>query len=317
MSKYTLRIRFRLSKVGSINLNENFGKYQFIDSKKMKLMYEQETNTEENRWMALISDGWSSKRKAEKFSERIVDALRMSLARFDLSANFGRRAFKSTVFQSGLDMLKNYSSKPILNNVHGKMIFPSDLKPSFATMGTLTPVRVISAEQWERIFQPALESDYLLSEREKTAFDLYAAAHNVRKTPDAAFALLFTAFETLLGKKERPESVKNHVDNLIKQTSDSELPEDEIASLVGTLKWLKSYSIRQSGHSLVNEKLADQKYEEKTAAEVFEECYDLRNRLIHGKIPFPGFKEVSSLVSTFQLMIGHLLAGPILKLDIK
>lgn len=313
MGEFILRIRFRLSEMGEINLDKNLGEFNFQNDKYLKLRYQ--SKSEDGNWMTLLSPGWFSKNEAENYSERIVDALRMSLARFDMSANFGNRAFKSRLYDAGLKMMEDVTNRPVLNDEHGISIFPSNLNPSFASASTPKIMRSVNAEQWGKIFQPALNSGYKFSERERTAFDMYTTAHDVRQSPDAAFALLFTAFETLLEKDDRPDVVQNHVDKLIVQTSNAKLPKNEINSLLGSLKWLKSYSIRQSGMSLVQNKLGDKKYGKMTAIDLFEQCYTLRNRLFHGNIPFPTFDEVDSIVAPFQVMIGHLLSGPVLELD--
>jgi hypothetical protein len=195
------------------------------------------------------------------------------------------------------------------------MVFATGLRPLFGRIeghGEWPPVR---EESWRKTFLFALDSRVSLSDRERTAFDLFSAAHSVGDSADARFALLFAAIEALLEDKPRPKPVVDHVDQLIAFTSATNLDKAEKDSLLGSLKWMRSHSIRSSGRRFVRERLADRRYQDRSAEELLLACYNLRNRLLHGGQPFPTSEEVSRLVGALDQMVSHLLAGPILDFD--
>jgi hypothetical protein len=195
------------------------------------------------------------------------------------------------------------------------MVFATELRPMFARVGPISAFRTVQDERWKKSFLFALESRVPLSERERTAFDLFSTAHAAQDSTDARFVLLLAAIETLLEERPRPKAVVDHVDRLIALTSDADLEKAKKDSLLGSLKWLRSHSIRSAGRRFVRERLSDRKYQDLSAEEFFLACYDLRNRLLHGGQPFPTREKVSRLVGALDQMVGHLLAGPVLDFD--
>lgn len=99
-------------------------------------------------------------------------------------------------------------------------------------------------------------------------------------------------------------------------TTDADLDHYEKESLLGTLKWMRFHSIRSCGRKFVRERLAEREYQGLSAERLFMDCYDLRNRLVHGAQPFPTLEEVRGLVGALDTMVCNLLAGPLLDFDI-
>ncbi|HHT9131736.1 MAG TPA: hypothetical protein ACFYED_04540, partial [Candidatus Tripitaka californicus] len=270
----------------------------------------------ESDWLILQSGGWDSEKAVEDAVEMLLDALCRTLACHYMGADLGRRSpQRGFFFQEGLKWLKEKIGRPILNDIHGPMVFPTELRPKFARMASVTFLTV-QDDRWKKTFSFALKSPAPLSDRERTAFDLFSAAHAVAQdSVDARFILLFAAIETLLEDRPRPEQVVNHVNQLIALTNNADLDKAEKDSLLGSLQWLRSHSIRSSGRRFVRKRLADRRYQDRSAEEVFLACYDLRNRLLHGEQPFPTRDEVSGLVGALEQMVSNLLAGPILDFD--
>lgn len=213
-------------------------------------------------------------------------------------------------------MVKNMTGRSALNDHHGSIIYPTDLDPVFAWAPGPQVVRTMQVRRFSQIFEHALESGHLLSERERVAFDLYAASFWTHESADARFVLLFAAIEALIEDIPRPPKVLVHVDKLIRSTEEADLPDGERESLVGTLKWLRSYSIRHSGRALMQRRLAGRIYSGMPAEDLFLESYNLRNRLVHGVLPFPTRDEVSQTAGKLEPAVGHLLSGPVLDLTV-
>ena len=212
-------------------------------------------------------------------------------------------------------MIASRTGRRVLNDKHGAMVFPTDLEPTFARPDS-TIRYTISAERWKNAFLLALNSGHTLSERERTAFDIYSEAFRSIESPDVKFVLHFAAIEMLLEKSPRPDPVVRHVDQLIEITKETDLPVGEKCSLEGSLKWLRCHSIRSSGRKFVQDRLGVREYGGRQAVRFFLDCYDMRNRLLHGDLPFPSRQEVSTLASPLGEMVGHLIAGPLLDLRV-
>ena len=318
MSDFTVRIRFRIPPPDRLGIDRSECSYRPDSQPEVVLnSAHSDRSIREADWLVLTSKGWGSEDKATDAVDKLMDALRIALSRFGMSADLGTRTPRSWWFRAGLKMVENMTDRTALNDEHGPMVFPTDMNPILAAIaGTANVIRTTQAQRWEKAFLFALNSQHTLTERERTAFDLYCGAFLANTSPDARFVLHFAALETLLEGLPRPDAVVQHVNRLIQLTEDANLPQEERTSLVGSLRWLRSYSIRSSGRKLVRDRLGDREYGNRPAERLFLDCYDLRNRLLHGKLPFPTRQEVSSLAAPLGMMVGHLIAEPALELNV-
>lgn len=104
------------------------------------------------------------------------------------------------------------------------------------------------------------------------------------------------------------------MDRLIEETRGAELPRDEIASLLGSLEFLRYESISRAGRHLV-QRLGNRAYGDPVKLppeKFFTACYDLRSKLVHGSLPRPTFNEVNGRVAGLELMVSDFLAGDLL-----
>jgi hypothetical protein len=313
-SDFTVRIRFRIPSGGRIGIDEP--EVMIAPSAAQTVILksaDKDTPISQADWLVVQCSGWGSASAAEAAVDALMDALRRALASCNLAADFGRRAPQGGFVKAGLQLLEGISGRPTLNDAHGPMVFATELRPLLARGGPLHAHQTVRGDRWKKKFVAALENDTRLSERERTAFDLYSAAHESSVSEDAKFVLLFASIEALLEDSPRPTPVVAHVDQLLELTIGADLEDAEKDSLLGSLRWLRSHSIRSCGRCLIHEKLGDRMYGGKSAETLFLECYDLRNRLLHGRQPFPTREEVSRSSGPLDQLVGNLLAGPILE----
>jgi hypothetical protein len=263
-------------------------------------------------WLVILSSGWVSEEGAEAGADAITDALRRALACHIMGADLGTRVPQGRFFKSGLRMLEKSVGRPMVEDIHGRAIFPTALHPMFARVGAASLYRTVQEERWKQTLLKAVDLGTPMTTRERAAFDLYSCAHSVRQFVDARFVLLFAAIETLLEDSPRPDSTIRHVNELIELTESAALEASEKASLLGSLRWLRSHSIRTAGRAFVQKRLAGRTYGASSAEEVFLACYDLRNRLLHGQQPFPTRMEVSGQTGALEHVVSQLLAGAVL-----
>lgn len=122
-----------------------------------------------------------------------------------------------------------------------------------------------------------------MPERDQLAYDLYSAA-TAESSADARFALLMMAIETMLDPEPRSDGVRAQVDRLITETEASGLPENEIRSIVGNIRWLYDESISQAGRKLAS-RLGDREYMGEPARKFSTNSYTLRSRLFPRRVP--------------------------------
>lgn len=307
---YTVRIRFRLPK-DKLNIDSGEIVLGSIEQdKKVTLKsVDKKTKINEAEWLVLKSEGWSNEVDAKYGAELLVDMLCKSLAANNLGADLGRRTPGGGVFfKAFLNSVKDKTGKLVLNDECGPMIYKTSLNPLMAMMNGISAHVKVSQERFVVSFSKALAKNEGYTTKERMAFDLFSMAHRSAQSTDARFLLHFASLETLIEPLERPISSKVHVDHLIELTKNSNLPNEEKNSLVGTLKWLKNHSIRSAGQRFVEARLGNIEISGYKPADIFLNSYDMRNRLMHGQEPLADWKEVSNLVGPLEQMLSLLLA---------
>ncbi len=159
----------------------------------------------------------------------------------------------------------------------------------------------------------AVKRNAEMSEGDQVAYDLYGASFAEVPT-DARFLLLMMAIETMIEPEPRAAEVQAHVEALRTATKDSDLSDDEIRSIYGTLQYLRNASIGQAGRKLAS-RLGDRTYADKTPERFFSKCYELRSALVHGGHPRPSRAEVSSLAAPLETFVGDLLGIELLDVE--
>jgi hypothetical protein len=261
--------------------------------------------------VALIGRGYRSEEAAREGARRWRGRLERSLAFMQFGVDFGDRAPSGGLGSIYQTQLEAEHGRPILYDDHGALVFKETPWPRFVRidldLATGAPVDILTAAT-----EKARQLDLTMPEREVLAYDLFAASF-FQIGSDARYLMLMTALEALIDPQARPRSSVEHVERLIKLTRDSDLSEDEISSMVGSLRRLQDESIGQAGRRL-SERLGDRRYKDgtETAAQFFSRCYTLRSNLVHGHIPRPAEGEIGLRAANLEVFLGHLLSGDLL-----
>lgn len=262
--------------------------------------------------LALVGHGYGSKEDAEQRGRLWLTTLHRALARINVGADFGDRAPGGGFTPVGLRWLEAQGGRArALQDIHGLMVFDATPWPRFAS-SQATPTVRRPAERLVRALNTAADIRISLSDRERTAFDLYSASFFAHSLVDARFLMLMMALETLIEPQPRSGEAVAHVDALIEKTRQADLPKNEIESLSGTLQWLRRESIGQAGRRLLQQ-LDNRRYgDNELPGKFFTACYDLRSALVYGTHPRATFSDVNSRVAGLELMVSDLLAGELL-----
>jgi len=255
--------------------------------------------------VALLGAPFDSEEDALAAAHRWLGLLQKAFSRVGIGADFGERAPQGfTLTSHGVRWMEETTGERILTDVHGISVFESEPSPRFAG-GSVQLTVGKNANELASVIRAAREQRLAMSSRERIAYDLYAASF-FESSADAQFAVLMMAIETLIDPGPRPDGARAHVDQLIAQTQTSNLPASEIASIVGSLRYMRDESIGQAGRKLAS-RLGDRKYLELAPRKFFTDCYSLRSALFHGREPRPDVALVRDRIAPLREFVSDLL----------
>ncbi len=314
--KYAFRVRFTRSPRDAVNADvpaldlPSPGAEQSVQL----LAAAKESSIKDSPTLLLVGEGFSSETEATTVGDLYTRVLVRTLAHLRVGVDFGARAARSVFTKFGLAWIEKQVQQRVLIDVHGLMVFPAEPWPKFAAV-TLEAVRGVPRDRFERSFRRGLETGATIDDREQVALELFNASF-FQASPDGRFVLLFMAVEALLQPDSRPAPVLQYVESLIAATKAQKcLPVNERDSLLGSLQWLRLESISRTGKKLAERRLAGRAYQNHDPAQFFSECYSVRNRLVHGQLPFPTREEVDGLAAGLEQFVADLLAGPLLDVE--
>ena len=158
--------------------------------------------------LVLHGAGWTTPEEAERLGHFYMDILARTCARLRLGADFGERAAKSWFTKEGLDVASQKTGKPVLNDVHGLMIYEQTSRPNvlFGSQ-SIDLRRGVNLEQFLSVYKSSLNRPREISEQERVALLLFNASF-FPESPDGRFMLLMMAVETLIETQPQSDNVK-------------------------------------------------------------------------------------------------------------
>ncbi len=308
------RIRFRLgARVTIASSADHLVIGDPVEGKEIRLKPRgEDTQLKDATDLVLLGRPFDTEAEAEEAAQRWKGILQKAFSRVNIGADFGGRAPTSALTTHGLKWLEGDTGQRVLNDVHGISVFECEPPARFARIdvGGISVGR--NTDRLLAALAAALERGLVMGAKEGLAYDLYSASFS-ESSADARFAMLMMAVETLIQPEPRPDAIRNHVDCLIAETRESDLPSKEINSIIGTLCWVREESIGQAGRKLAN-RLGDRRYLNELPDDFFTSCYTLRSRLFHGHFPRPTREEVNSRAAPLEQFVGDLLSLELLDL---
>lgn len=314
--QYTLRIRFRIP--GGNGLDIEKPEYTIsIPSISNDVVLQAYGHSDPNRketikeaeWLLIVIRNLETKEYAGSLAEAILDALRRATAYTFIGADVGNRAAGGSFTKAGLALFEKEAGQRHLNDIHGPMVYPTGIKAKLIKTSPVTITQHVPEQRWSDTLCRAINEAKKLSERERTAFDMFSGAIQVADQQDARFALLFAAVECLIEVKKKSQQEIEHINKLIEMTKEANLEESQKEALIGTLGYAQKDSIKSAGRRLIEVRLGDQLIGQESALDLFDACYKMRNRLLHGRQPFPSRDEVARLAAPLEVMVGKLIAN--------
>lgn len=255
--------------------------------------------------IVLAGKGYATEQEATEAGRIFQTALKVALAKTRIGADYGEGQSKGHYTGHGLEVIQAEHGNTLLNDVHGLMIFQTELNPNFISASFL-PVKEVNSSIVTNAIIDSIANLPILTSRELLAFSLFNGSF-FQPTQNGRFLVLVMAIEALIEPAQRCAEVRDLVDELIKTTNAALIPQAERASLLGSLKWLYNESINQAGRRLVTSRLASRTYGNLPVAKFFSCCYERRSQLVHGMLPSSAYTDIPNLVDGLEHLVADLL----------
>jgi hypothetical protein len=190
------------------------------------------------------------------------------------------------------------------NDLHGIDVFP--------TIENLRFIRV-SATAQVGLYPPALATSFAreyskgrrATAKQVLACEIYASSF-FDISQRSRFITLVSAVEALLELPKRCDTVQALVDNLEAKTKESIIDPATKASILGSLRWLRCESIRQTGRALAESLLNGNTYAGKSGDVFWCLSYDFRSKIVHSGTAGQSV-DISAVASNMEQFVADLL----------
>lgn len=263
----------------------------------------------ESQWLLIedIGDGFATEGEARAAGRQAKNAVMWWGTRTRAGVDVGDDAARAVVTQTYIDQYREEQGVGLLNELHGLQVYGEDPElPTRFVASSVTPKLLKSTEDFERHFGRAVDMRLELDDKQRLAFELYGLSH-FEAAERARFLTLVTAVEAAGEAKTRSPDALAHVDKMVELTRGSGLPKSEIASMEGSLRWLRQESISKTCQDLVETFLAGEPYGGKPAKKFFQNCYAVRSEMVHSGKPSDEKLHIGTLVAELDRLVAELL----------
>lgn len=310
MPRHHFRIRFRLpdgivlkSDKASLRLTTSTGGSEYVlDAVGAKTL-------NESQWLLIkdAGDGFATEGEAREAGRQAKNAVMWWGAKARAGVDVGDDTSKAVVTQAYIDLYREEQGVRLLNELHGLQVYEEDPElPTQFVAASVEPKVLKSTEDFARHFREAVDRRLEIDEKATLAFELYGLSH-FEAAERARLLTLISAIEAASEAKPRGPEAVAHVERMIELTRASELPNAEIASMVGSLEWLRQESISKTCRDFVETFLGGGQYGGKPAKKFFQDCYAVRSKLVHSGKPSEKDLNFGILVAELDRMVADLL----------
>ncbi len=310
ITTYSFRLRVIRANGSTLNFDETKVDFSVEDSGISIALHSSSPGKsikEAEQW-ALVGNGYGSEEDAKNAGAYFRDVLMLCLAKSRVGVDFGDRAPKGFVTPYGIKKLEDEVGSRVLNDVHGLMTYVTEPKPKFYRF-QVGATRGANTTSFHEAWRTALALKPQLSESEGLAISLFNSSF-FQPSGDSRFLLLVMAIEAMISPNPKSAEAVQYVDRFIAEIDASPLKQKEKTSLTGSLRWLRDESISQAGKTLVESRLGNRTYGNRTASKFFSDVYSLRSRLVHGS-SFPTVDEIADTVGVLEVFVSDLLCEPL------
>lgn len=268
------------------------------------------------RRIAVVGRAFDDEASATEAGKRWRGLVETAFSAMRLAVDFGDRAAKGFVTKIGLEMASDaLEDTPVLNDVHGLMIYNDEPKPRLLSIGPATATRSPDGSAVIRTVREAMRRNIMRTEEEHVAYDLFSASFNTAGVVDARFVMLMMAVEAMLVQEARSAEAVALVEELRGTVEASTLPPGDKASLLAGMAYLHQESISKSGRRLAKTLGNQPRYTlgpdgkgQDKPVDFFQDCYSMRSSLVHGEGERPSYTDVSHRGANLEVFVADLLS---------
>lgn len=257
--------------------------------------------------LVLRGSGYFTFEEARRQGERWSDALLVAFIDTGIGADFGSRTASGSFSPQFLEQISAKAGVQAINDEVGLKVFPCEPPAQFLAIRAQASVVLGANRLADSLRKAATQGAAAAPDQAQVAYDIWSASMSVTGH-SARLLVLMTGVETLMTQEARRAEVVAHVDGLMGETKDCDLTREEVDSLIGGLSRMKWDSIKSAGRRLADE-LEPKRYRGLSPGKFFSECYDMRSRVTHGRVPLPDRAEISAHATALEKLLRDLLRG--------
>ncbi|MDN4611479.1 hypothetical protein [Arthrobacter burdickii] len=304
--RFNFRLRFLTSNTHSLPFSENSVVLPTDTEQRFTLSAIPEGPLSEAQSFVLTGGPFDTREQATDEAERWQSRISIALTALLMAGYFGDASMNGGFTSDALEEFSKDSGAKAYNDHLGITVYPYTGREVFfgaSATGFAVPSsdRVIKALTSERNNIP-------VEGQRRLAFELYSLSRFVASEPKASFMCSMMAIETLIEREERSDGARTLVKSFLQQVKDAGLPLEEATGMASALSDMKKESIKQAGMRLCAT-LDDRNYMNMKPSELFNECYKVRGKLVHGDDPGRSRAEFVQFAAALSWLAADLIVG--------
>jgi hypothetical protein len=311
MADYSFRVKVKIAKRSTVELNDR--EWHSLDmagydNLRFRVLKGDTTGPRTTSW-EFRSSGYKNEETAERAGEHFQNILIYRCVKQQTGIDIGKRGSKGLVTNAGLELFERQFERRCLNDVDGLSIFETESEdPAFISINGRVATMKTSEKLQEELNEASQEQEKP-SRKQQTAIELFNASFFETSMP-ARFVLLITSIEVLFKRPARKDEGLAHAQKLVELTKcNTNIPENERASMLGSVCRLKQESISQAGTNYVKSKMGKKEYMEIESGNFFKTCYSLRSDFVHGSIKEKTWNNMGRYVNELEKLVSDLLCS--------
>jgi len=278
--KYKFRLVFYHSQPGFFRVDEASVKFEITDGLCVEIFPRNSDLLSDATEYHIDSGDFDAEDDARTVGEKVRQHLRMLNCILNLGLSIPIKDGNSGSSSEGIKEKVRAEGGELLDTMIGLHVFPDDERHFEHVMsGELDvypsePLYVLNAlkDTWLSTFK--------LSEAASEALEiLNISVHEM--SPKVKFLTTYLAMERLIKREMRSKDACKLIDELISFTKESDLPEGEEQSLIGSLGYLKEQSFSSAFRSYAKRITSPREINGIPIQKFVSECIEIRNKIAH------------------------------------
>ncbi len=228
----------------------------------------------------IMSPPYESYEHAEDISIRALNALFLYSVKYGIGIDIGYNSPKWYITEKGRDYFSRITNSKIVQDNWGITIYQDKENIKFVS-GSAKVTVGRGIQNLVNSLTDGYKIDKRLKENERITLEIFNSSF-FESTEISKFLSLMISLESMLDFPNHSNKVQKLITRTKRRVKCSIIPQDEKASLIGSLEQLRRVSITKSGILLTQHYLdQNQLYSGLSSSKFFKKCYNLRSKLVH------------------------------------